>query len=482
MPADPSTDSNLTSFFAALGALADRTSPGTAEGARRRGERRRHRLIASYAAVAVLVAGVAGGAAWLAPRPAPPPADPQPTPTGTFIPLRSVAPLPMEIAGPDPDDGSLPASVTVLDGVAYVHAGGNDAPLRVGALNLATGSPVFPTVDLGLWDQGPVIAMDRDGLYVQGDPRDARSEERMMMLDPATGAVRWEKTFDPFYGAIPADGVILLCVSPSTVVGLDWRTGEELWRRPYPGRTVTISGGYTSAPSLPSRATAGDLRGHLDTRVVIAVGESIDVIDGRSGQSHGTVTLVDDHRFAGLNDDTVFAGAGREVWAYPMTGGAPTLAYTAPEGMEAMAMPCGAGLLCAVAFSDTDVSTVVLDRSTYQELFASYGTAVGDRFLTPDGHLLDLTGQVVGPTGNDDEMVSWWVSTADVLTIDLSETTDEYTATVSGVSAQDGRRVELGQFPAGPQPIPWIHACGIDTHYLVCPAGDGFHAWQFAAD
>ncbi len=69
-----------------------------------------------------------------------------------------------------------------------------------------------------------------------------------------------------------------------------------------------------------------------------------------------------------------------------------------------------------------------------------------------------------------------------VLTLGLSGS-DESTATVSGKWTQDGTWFELGRFPLGRQPasaIPWLLACGVDTHYLVCPARDGFHAWQFA--
>ena len=298
----------------------------------------------------------------------------------------------MDIPFPDPvrlasGEVDPEVSATIIDGVAYVRVGGSGTtPLRVGALDLATGDPVFPTIDLGRWDSGPDVIPHRDGLLVRGDPQDGPGE-RLTMLDPATGAVRWERVLHQ--DLITRDGVIVATES-GDVVGLDWRTGDERWRLAYPGAHL-LSFGFTSTPTLP--APAG-FESHQDARVAFGVGDSIDVIDTRTGQRVGAVTLAVGHQFRGLIEDTLFAGIGRELWAYPITGdGRRTLAYTAPEGQEAFALPCGESLLCVLANPEAsgEASIVVLDRETYRKRegwqLDSIGSAVGDRFLTLNGIL-----------------------------------------------------------------------------------------------
>jgi hypothetical protein len=124
---------------------------------------------------------------------------------------------------------------------------------------------------------------------------------------------------------------------------------------------------------------------------------------------------------------------------------------------------------------------VVLDRATYQERFDSYGTAAGDRFLTPNGMLLNLDGETIRDS-EADTIGSWWLTPGSVLTIGLVDP-DGSTAVVGGVRTQDGAWFELGEFEVEPHAGPafaWLGVCGVDTHHLVCPTGDGFQAWQFA--
>jgi hypothetical protein len=200
------------------------------------------------------------------------------------------------------------------------------------------------------------------------------------------------------------------------------------------------------------------------------------------------VTLREGHHFGGLNEDTVFAGIGRELWGYPITGdGGPTLIYTAPEGQRAIGLPCGESLLCVVTdpVETGNAGVVVLDRETYRQRdgwqLSSLGNAVGDRFLTPNGIVFDLNGATIGQADAEPHLM-WWVTPGSALTISLSGN-DEFTATVGGMRTRDGTWTPLGQFSFGQlpeSPYAWLNACDIDTRYLVCPTRDGFRAWQFA--
>jgi hypothetical protein len=118
---------------------------------------------------------------------------------------------------------------------------------------------------------------------------------------------------------------------------------------------------------------------------------------------------------------------------------------------------------------------ILLDLDTHRELarFQARGLAqvVGERVLTPDG-LFDLAGNLLTDLDLTDAY-EWWITASSVLTLTLED--DGARGVVRGLRTEDGATMLLGEIP-----LASSAGCSIDARYLVCPAPDGFHAWQFA--
>jgi outer membrane protein assembly factor BamB len=462
MPAD------LDELFTALGTHADRIPVGTSEGARRRGRRRRGRLVVSGLALAVLGTSGAVGIARLPVPPAPPaPPAATPAPTVDFAPLVRTGTVPMSL-----ETAGIPSSL-IVDGVAYVMAG--QTPVRVGALDLATGEPAFPTVDLGAWDTPPYgLQWGPAGLVATGVPAGATNRV-LIIIDPTSGAVRWQLEL--------GDDVSLLSTRPAVVTharsggllrGLDWHTGTELWRREVTAGDATLVGDYPVGPWLP--ASHSDVALGSDRLLLAddALG-SVLVIDARTGETLRRIANDRSRDATIAIDGTLYSTRGAELWAQSVDRpGEPTLVYRDPDGRSVGVDLCGA-VLCVRVGERGGHRLVLLDPATHREITsvsaANFGIAVGDRFLTYQGLLLDLTGTAVGETPRSTRR-AWWITAGSALTVTYP---DPEWGEVVGLQTADGTPVLLGE-------IPLIEpgGCAIDARYLVCPAPDGFHAWQFA--
>lgn len=119
---------------------------------------------------------------------------------------------------------------------------------------------------------------------------------------------------------------------------------------------------------------------------------------------------------------------------------------------------------------------LLLDPNTRRELghirIGTSGVAIGDRYLTDNGFLLDLAGSFVAAPVPAQR--AWWITAGSALTLMVGE--DATRAEVRGVRTKDGVPVLLGDIPRTE-----TDGCSVDERYLVCAAPDGLHAWQFAS-
>jgi hypothetical protein len=461
MPAD------LDELFITLGAHADRIPLGTPENARRRGQRRRRRVVAAgLALVAVATASTVVAVAQLALRPVPPA-----TPTFDFIPLRPAGTVSMDVAPIDPRDaeGGYNGSV-IVDGVAYVVSDPAGRPAQLGALDLAAGAPVFPTVDLGVWANGLRLAhAGPEGLLLV-----APGESSMIVVDPSSGVVRWQVAIDPVTAVLPTESAIIAYhLGTGLARALDWQTGAERWHRQY-GVADWVSEAYPE--SLVRPGTAARTSSYPD-RMVVGRRGSVDIIDTHTGDVLGSfnVERPENTQFIA---GALYTNEEGEVWAHPLdTGGPPTLVYSDPDGEGGGVDWCGPSVLCVYDSSwfPGEDTLILLDLDTHRELarFQARGLAqvVGERVLTPDG-LFDLAGNLLTDLDLTDAY-EWWITASSVLTLTLED--DGARGVVRGLRTEDGATMLLGEIP-----LASSAGCSIDARYLVCPAPDGFHAWQFA--
>jgi hypothetical protein len=102
-------------------------------------------------------------------------------------------------------DGSAFTSSVIMtspghpSGVAYLAGWRRGASLQIGSLDLASGKPLFPMVDLGAWEGVYELAARPEGILIAGlkttllpPPHLTRVDVSFVALDPSTGRVRWE--------------------------------------------------------------------------------------------------------------------------------------------------------------------------------------------------------------------------------------------------------------------------------------------------
>jgi hypothetical protein len=105
--------------------------------------------------------------------------------------------------------------------------------LQVNAIDLRTGNALRSTVDLGSFDDWNGLLAGPEAVTVVGERNDGSTPDHVLMvLDPDTGAKRWETGFDDLDMQWYDFGAVL--PSRTSVRAVDWRTGAELWRIPVP--------------------------------------------------------------------------------------------------------------------------------------------------------------------------------------------------------------------------------------------------------
>jgi outer membrane protein assembly factor BamB len=428
-----------------------------------RGRRRRFQLTA-VAVVLVLVLGVALAAATKLGRHIVPPASPEPTVSYTA--LTPVGPgVAMDLSR-----GQL-APAGLVGNRAFVGAvsGGH---LQISAIDVQTGRPVWSTVDPGGFT-------DWQGMVPTGPMLSVLTKSNMMLvLDPDNGHVLWQRKDGLILFSYPA-----VSVQPSevdgAVEGLDWRTGQPLWRVFYPiAQHWDLS--QNSASSHFVRADSGLLGIDPADHRLMAVDKYgtlriFDVTDGRLLQIVPGVGTTGFHQTID-NVLYTFGRAGVERFDLA-TGRLQAPFYPPPPGREISSVdPCGATLVCIVTTGDGPNQLVAVDAASGATRWSapvgsSFGAlTVGDRILTDHGYLFDLAGhQLHEPSSDLTE--AGWLTAGSVLEVIREPGGDGRVLVVSTV---DGKARELGRVPG------LSSYCGLGATTLVCPTADGFHLYRFA--
>ncbi|HEY7225182.1 MAG TPA: PQQ-binding-like beta-propeller repeat protein [Micromonosporaceae bacterium] len=479
MPTDIRTDEippdDVARLFSALATRADRIPLGTAEAARRLGEHRRHRFVAICLALAVILASATGVLVLGSGRPRV--ATPAVPPIGPahFIALREVGSLTMDPVDLDPVPPQAPrpaeartvfTSIVIDNDTAYVARGAGGIPTLVGALDLTTGQPAFPTLDLGDWTQVREFTLVGDNLLLSGV---APGGPVIVVLNARTGIARWTRP-------VAADATLaglsdaLVIYAAGTLTAFDWTSGALLWSRSADaGRGLlqvqrAAPEGAQPLGSMPIDPT--------DQRLIaVSPRGTVDVIDVLTGLSRTTFSIENPEYLFAVGG-TLYVGAAERLLSYPLAG--PGTATLIASGVV-RANYCGRDLICTLGstgqFAAIDANT---GTSVARLRLGAVATASGDGFLGPYGSVYDRSGAPISPDSG--HLPVWWVGPGSVLTFDPVGPTAEQPVTVGGLSTTGASWTSLGQLPAVP-----VQRCGADRHYLVCAFRDGFRAWQFAA-
>jgi hypothetical protein len=298
----------------------------------------------------------------------------------------------------------------------------------------------------------------------------------MTVLDPRTGAVRWQRSA----GSINVFDDLLVVEDPTTerLAGLGWSDGAERWSRPLDA-TRGIGPIYPDSRTLPIPAGGWRLDTSDHRLVVTGADNIVSIIDARTGTTLRSLDVGTVESIVAIGE-TLYTTNGREVWTHPLDGSAPTLLRRGTGAETFRVSPCGDGVVCL--FSDLLFSVIVLDATTHEELFrqrqAITVDVIGDRVLTPEGRLFDRSAREVldsGPDAAGQARAAWWLTPGSLLRLAAIFPSAGPVA-VQGVSTEDGSWLNLGSVTTKDVGLN----CAVDLHYLVCPTEDGFEAWQFA--
>jgi len=483
MPAD------LDELFAALGSYTDRVPVGPPEQARRRGQRRTRRRLAASALAVMLVIGSAAVVATRFQQPDLPPTPATTTPSAAPVRFTPLQPLG---AGVDMTLGGYGMAAVVGDR-AYVGARTVDGRLQVNAIDLTTGNPLWSTVDLGEFGDWNGLLAGPQAVVAIGEHDDGTSPDHVLMvLDPDTGAKRWETGFDDLDILWYDIGAVL--PTRTSVRALDWRTGAELWRipvpdtKPQPAFLQNLStADATTTPAMlrvgldpsdhrffmiePSgRLHRYDAATGLEQEVVPDAGPAVATREGLLNNYR----LVDNQLFS-TNDDRT------EAYRYDLRNPAGLVPIYTATGRDRITSvtACGPERACVITGSSESDTLNLVDLSSGRTLwqveidYAQNAVAAGDWIITDRGNLVEATtGRRVDQPST---VFGGWVTPGGALifTADAEEPARR-PHTVFGVSTLDGSSMSLGQIG------PIAGFCAWSTTVLVCPTAQGFRAWRFA--
>jgi molecular chaperone HscA len=511
MPAD------LDALFLAARAYADGVPLPLTDAVRERGRRRQRAQRTAVVVAVVLVAALAAGTGAVLsghrggpPRPA---VTPGPTHTVRFRPL---VPVPAASVVHLPGEGAVLAQI--VGDRAFLGWREDSGMLKVGAIDLRTGQAAWPVRQLGKYgDWNGMIAIG-SGLLAIGEHDDGHDPDyTMFIVDPATGAVRWQREFSiNDDDLVPYDSVLVYTkASEGITYGLDWHTGQARWQFRNPGggtgtqrRALPM---YTPADLAgPSRPLFGGFAAAAaDNRLVeVTADRAVRVYDVGSGTLLSTVRdavpgqshlLPYDGRLY-LADD----GPGYQVRLFDLPGRTRDRPlYRGPAGRQLEAlMPCGTGRICVLddnhAGADWEKTAEVaaVDAGTGREIWrrpaANTDTLipVGDRILVTAGRYGGRGGRtslLFDPDGRqllrdaDRHALAGRVTDGSLLLLEppaaASNPPDpaHVPLDVVGVSALDGTRTPLGSLTAASAGCSW------DERFLVCPTDSDFQVWRFAS-
>jgi hypothetical protein len=465
---------DLDQLFAALGTHADTVATAGPEHARARGRgRTRRQLTAVAVAVLLITAIVAVGVVRLG-RPIPP-ARPEPAPTVRFqplTPLGPVVPLPVGFG-----DGT--GSMQVGDRVV-VAVQGADGHIRLRAVSATTGRSVWSTVDLGRFDDAPIVIARPEGIVVLSQNfGTAPLGHRIMVLDPATGALRWQDRWDlELYWY--ENELVLADEQAHVMRGRDWITGADRWSIPYDGAAdfeqPVASTAAVAPPDQPR--FGGTATDHRLFRIDAA--GTLDVIDADTGQVTSTrsgATRPNARNLTVLDDALYSVTPTGEIDRTDLSGGPLTTIYSSGDRNVILDSVAAAGpdrfTLLTVGATNQLVTVDRTGHTLWTAPVTGRGVqTAGDRVVTRSGEVFDVDGHQFASADPNDQAT---ILTAGSL-IRLHPIENARPVWVSGVSLVDGHVTALGQLPA------IDGACTASRTLLICPVDHGIQSWRFAAD
>lgn len=486
MPAD------LDRLYAALGTHVD-DMPLADPGAVRQRPRRldRSRLLVAAVAGAVLLAGTAIGVGWFTTSRHTPDPDVPPVAPGRLMPVGGGIPMRLGVFG---ESGSY-GMTSVVGDRAFGAARASDGILRIGAIDLASGKTAWPTRDLGHWGDWNGMTALPQGVIVVGEHDDGTNPDHVaMVIDPDTGALRWQVGVDDLQWEPYESVLVVLSSTDHAIRGVDWRTGEERWRRPIDPRDGSriVRNYSTTAPAVARGPSGAPTPAGDDRLLLIDPDGTLHVYDARTGAplaAHpgaAQPATGDQAPLYQAYDGTLYAVSTTRptrLTAFDLTraDGIHTL-YTAPaddKDFPQGVWPCGTGLVCLISQGGPGTDRIVaIDTKTRRELWqrqmpnAQTATALGDRILTGGGQLYDRDGTELL---NVPLAVTGWVTPETALLLTRTDPSNPGAdADVATVSATDGTRTPVGRIPT------MTGFCSWNTKVLVCPTTDGFRAWRFA--
>jgi hypothetical protein len=450
---------------------------------------------------------------------------PTPKPAANFVPLRPVGDVAMPLRATSAFGSAFTSSTIVTStahpsGVAYLAGWAQGTSLRIGSLDLASGQPLFPVVDLGGWKDVFQFAARPEGILVAGwqpplSPHPAlpgapaQLEVSFVALDPSTGQVRWEhrvRQTGQFTARLYQNGVLAATETGQPAL-LDWTTGTARWtisdNSSDPGSlSAGLPAGTWAEPQLTAPlATAADPDTSTpdDPRLALHSGGafgSASILDTRTGDRTAVTTMSAPP--TGYQTSVLVIGqsvyvsatygrSGDAVYRFPANSRQPVAhgdSLWSDNGRLLATTPCGSDRLCLTedrTSNQTGQGMILVDTSSDRmralpDSVPTGGYAIGDRYADPAGRVYDLTGALQGE--GSPLAQAWWLTPGSLVGIDRENTAGTAGATqpaaLVAVSTVDGSRTVLAKLPG----VPFQATTG--NGYLVYADDDGFHAWQYA--
>jgi outer membrane protein assembly factor BamB len=463
---------DLDDLFSALGRQADALPLAPAAAARHRGAQRRRTRAMLAAATAVLVMAGVGVAAWRGDL------GQRPVPATPGVPVRGMSPVgsPIKFGG---TDNHWTQTVTA-DGRLYAAAETPDGETKMVAIDPETATILWESTPFHpFWDVGGPIAVP--GALLVSDSASMDEAPTLYVLDPATGAVRWQLRWRSPDEIVVGDNVLVRMVGDTGVTeAFDLGTGAQLWSLPAGGdRPAHIvgmqSGDYDEVGNLVGpQTTLSD-----DGLVQLTRGGQALLREIRTGAlRRAAQTAAPSTWSAVAYDGQLFTlhetgKKQRQIRVTDLAGaaGESRILHTTTEGKGVGDFaPCGPGRLCVVQFLDAESKTVVvpIDTETGKALWtAGLRTQVNGSLHARAGRVLagdiaetglyDAKGRTVYAGAGDgqwidDDNVLWTESATSGLTFPV-------------VAAGTGRKVKLGSIPGR------SGNCTLTGEFLACPVG-----------
>ena len=441
---------DLDRIYESIAEQADRAELPPVQTIRRRARRRPARLVASTAAVLVLIA-----AAWVTH------AGPmEPSAARAFLPFDGEAQPVVQF-----DDGVREAKTITLDDVTYVSWADMGQWQHIAAIDLETLRPLWGPVTIGQFIGVHDIQVSHGAVLTSAV--DESAGYKLVALDPATGKAMWR--LEPIHMKTDSrllydDVMILGRTKERTVEAVELKTGRTIWADGWDSvpngltamrRTGEFRefGGYASLPVpadrrfvLRQRDGTVQVR-NVDTGKVLRQFPTQLDPQARDLAVDGKLYSIGDKGITQL--DLEGQGAEREI-------------FDRADGLS----PCGDALICL-----TGPDLVVIDPLSGQELWRKPANGKGEAVFSTDRTIVapgpedirvyDLTGKQLfaldGPARwiDNEHLLVWGVD---------------------GLRAQSvvtGERTLLGR-------VDW-DICSWNSTTLSCPTAKGVKVWRYRA-